>query len=193
MTTVIYYVDINDKGKIMISQILFRKTAGKYWNKLNENISDLTKLTGTEEDKAPAQASILEMVRDFGALVRQVYGANAENDFDQAIQGMVAGLFEAIALIENEVDTAKLTTRVATNVIPKLSEKLASLNPDWTSSVTSPIFVGLWTAWLDQAKFALAKDIVEYDSACANAKSKGTTFADAFVNGVVAQYSPIFF
>ena len=177
----------------MISQILFRKTAGKYWNTLNENISELTKITGTDEDKAPSQSKILEMVRDFGALVRQVYGASAESEFDQAIQGMIAGLFEAIALIENDISTENLTTRIATNVIPKLTDKLVSLNSNWKPSITGPIFVSLWNSWLDQANFTKAEDIVKYDDACARAKSQGSTFADAFVNGVVSQYSPIFF
>jgi len=190
---VIYYVGIKDKGKIMISQILFRKNSSKYWNMLNENIAELTALTGTEQDLAPAQSKILNMVRGFGDLVRQVYGATAEMNVDIGIQGMISGLFEAIALIENNVDTSNLTNRVATNTIAKLCSDLNSLNSDWSTSVTTPIFVNMWTAWLAQASAKLNDDQPAFDQAKETAIANGSAFSDAFVNGVIKQYNPIFF
>lgn len=177
----------------MISQILFRKNSAKYWYKLNENIAELTALTGTGEDLAPAQSKILNMVRDFGALVRQVYGATAEMEVDTGIQGMIAGLFEAIALIENKVDTANLTNRVASNTITNLCNKLNELNTSWNTAVTIPIFVNMWTAWLAQSTAKLDKDQTTFDQAVDTAKANGSSFSDAFVSGVISQYSPIFF
>lgn len=177
----------------MISQILFRKNSAKYWYKLNENIAELTALTGTGQDLAPAQSKILNMVRDFGALVRQVYGATAEMEIDTGIQGMIAGLFEAVALIENKVDTASLTNRVASNTIANLCDKLYDLNPSWSTAVTTPIFVNMWTAWLAQASAKFKNDQTTYNQAVETAKGNGSTFSDAFVSGVISQYSPIFF
>ncbi len=193
MITVTYYVGIEDKGKNMISQTLFRKNSGKYWNILNENISELTALTGTGQDFAPAQSKILNMVRGFGDLVRQVYGATAEMEVDTGIQGMIAGLFEAIALIENEVDTANLTNRVASNTIANLCNSLNSLNSNWSPSITTPIFVNMWTAWLAQATAKLNNDQTAFDQAKETAKGNGSAFSDAFVTGVIQQYAPIFF
>jgi len=177
----------------MISQILFRKNSAKYWNKLNENIAELTALTGTGQDLAPEQSKILNMVRDFGALVRQVYGATAEMEIDTGIQGMISGLFEAMALIENKVDTASLTNRVATNTIANLCTRLSELNSNWSTAVTTPIFVNMWTAWLAQASAKFKNDQATYNQAVDTAKANGSGFSDAFVNGVISQYSPIFF
>jgi hypothetical protein len=177
----------------MISKIKFRNDVNNFWTDLNDYVSDYTSLTGTGQDPSMVQAKLMDMSDEFGDIVKRPYGPTAGNDITNYISGLISGLFEAVALIENEVDTANLTTRVATNVIGGLTQKLQMLNGDWPTSVTTPIFVNIWTAWLDQARAQLAGDITAFAQAEQTAMANSTGFAEAFVGGVFKQYSPIFY
>jgi hypothetical protein len=178
---------------IMISKIKFRNDVNNFWTALNDYVSDYTSLTGTGQNPLMIQANLMDMSDEFGDIVKRPYGPTAGNDITNYISGLIGGLFEAVALIENGVDTTNLTTRVATNVIGGLTQKLQTLNGDWDPSVTTPIFVNIWTAWLDQARAQLAADISAFAQAEQTAMSNSTAFAEAFVDGVFKQYNPIFY
>ncbi|NBR62430.1 hypothetical protein EB118_13405 [bacterium] len=177
----------------MISKIKFRNDVNNFWTELNDYVSDYTSFTGTGQDPSMVQAKLMDMSDEFGDIAKRPYGPTAGNDITNYISGLISGLFEAVALIENNVDTANLTTRVATNVIGGLTQKLQTMNTDWDPAVTTPIFVNIWTAWLDQARAQLAGDITAFAAAEQAAMANSTGFAEAFVNGVFSQYSPIFF
>jgi hypothetical protein len=193
VTIVIYCVGIEDKGKIMISRIKFRNDVNKYWTELCEYVESYTALTGTGQDPSSAQANILRKVAKIGDIVKPVYGPMFAYDITSNMQAMVSGLFEAVALIENDIETDALTTRVAGNVIANLTQKLAAANSAWPSEVTTPIFVNIWNGWLDQAKAKKANNVQGYMEAKNLSMNNAIAFADAFVNGTIQIFESMFF
>ena len=193
MTIVIYYVDIVDKGKIMVSRIAFRNDVNKYWTDIIEYVEAYTGLTGTGQDPSIAQANILRVVPKFGEVVRLVYNPIAASDVTTGLQGLVSGLFEAVALIENQIPTDALTARVAGNVIVNLASTLETLNPDWSKPVITEIFTNIWTGWLNHANAKLTNDMPKMMEAYKLSSDNAMSFAQAFITGVEKQYNPIFF
>ena len=103
----------------MVSRITFRNSVNQALMDLSDYIEAYTSLTGTGNDPSIAQANILRTLPNFGFQVRQVYNITAANDITDLLKGLVAGLFEAVALIENNISTDALTARVAGNVIDR--------------------------------------------------------------------------
>jgi hypothetical protein len=177
----------------MISRIKFRNDVSKYWTDLSDYVAAYTALTGTGVDPSQAQANILRVAPKFGELVKLLYGPLVAYDVTSYIQGMISGLFEAVALIENNVETTELTNRVASNVIANLTQQLNSLNSDWQTSVTVPIFTAIWTAWLDQAKNKLENNTEGYLNAKILASNNCLAFAEAFSDSAIKQFGSIFY
>ncbi len=188
-----YYVGIEDKGKIMVSRVAFRNDVNKYWTDLTDYVEAYTGLTGTGQDPSIAQANIIRVVPKFGEVVRLVYNPIASYDVVSSLEGLISGLFEAVALIENNVPTDNLTTRVAGNVIDRLTNTLQTLNPDWAKEAVTQIFVNIWTGWLDHAKAKLAGDNAKMMESYKLSSDNAMAFAQAFISGVEKQYNPIFF
>jgi len=191
--TVTYYVGIKDKGKIMVSRIAFRNQVNQSLTELTDYAKTFTSLTGTGQDPSIAQANLMRISPRFAEAVRLVYNPIASYDIATSIQGLIAGLFEAVTLIENNIPTDNLTTRVASNVIDRLTTTLVTLNPEWTKAVTTPIFVDIWNGWLNHAKAKKANDAVKMIEAEKLFSDNTMAFAQAFITGVEKQYNPIFF
>jgi len=177
----------------MISRTAFRNDVNKYWTDLIDYVEAYTSLTSTGQDPSIAQANIIRVTPKFGELVRVIYNPIASYDIVTALEGMISGLFEAVALIENDIPTTALTTRVAGNVIDRLTTTLEALNPDWPKAVTTTIFVNIWTGWLDHAQAKKAGDNTKMMEAYKLASDNAMAFAQAFITGVEKQYNPIFF
>lgn len=177
----------------MISRIKFRNEINKYWTELSEYVESYTSLTGTGQDPSTAQANILRVVAKIGDMVKPIYGPIFAYDITSNMQAMVSGLFEAVALIENDVATDDLTTRITTNVINNLTSKLAAANSAWPTTITTPIFTNIWTGWLDQAKSKKANNVQGYMDAKNLAMNNSMIFAEAFVNGTIQAYESIFY
>lgn len=188
-----YYVGTKDKGKKMISKIQFKNGVERYWIDIPDYVSSYTSLTGTGQDPSSAQANLLRLASGFGFYVRQVYGPVIETEINNYIQALIAGLFEAVALVSYGVDTNDLTNRVATNVITPLATKLSTLNSDWPANVVSSLFVNMWNSWINQAKAAKINDIGAFQLAENSSIESASTFSNAFIQGVFKQYPPLFF
>lgn len=193
MTIVIYYVDINDKGKIMISTITFRNNVNKFWYDWVDWIEDYTSLTGGGENTSILFFQINRSILRFYEEVKSVYGRTAADRISTCILGMFEGLSQAKALIENGIDPQPITDRVKTTCIDVLATVLSNLNSEWSREVITPIFLNIWNAWLDHSRAILANDIVAADAEESKALLNSLAFADAFVNGAIKQYNPIFF
>lgn len=177
----------------MLSRIKFRNDVNNYWTELSEYVESYTALTGTGQDPSVAQANILRKVAKIGDIVKPVYGPIFAYDITSSMQAMVSGLFEAVALIENDIETDALTTRVASNVIANLTSKLAAANSAWPPEVTTSIFVNIWNGWLDQAKSKKANNVQGYMDAKNLSMNNALGFAEAFVNGTIQAYESMFF
>ena len=193
MITVTYYVGIEDKGKNMISTINFRNNVNRFWTDYIDWVEDYTSLTGTGQDSSDLYWQIIRYLSVFYNEVRSVYGRTAAEDVTKCIAAMFEGLTQAKILIENDIDPAPVTERVATEVIGKLATTLAGLNPEWKPEVVTPLFVNMWQAWLDHCRATLANNIEDADAAETKAMLSALAFSDAFINGAIKQYSPIFF
>jgi hypothetical protein len=177
----------------MISKIQFRIFVTTNWTDFTDYVSDYTYLTGTNMDPSVVQSNIIKVIPKFGYSIRQVYGPTAENAITSDYNGLVAGLFEAVALIENNVETTNLTTRVATNVIDRFSKTMNSLNSDWPIDTLTTLYVDTWTSWLEQAVAKKNNDEIAFSAAETKAINLTNEFIDVYVNGVIKQYQPIFF
>jgi hypothetical protein len=177
----------------MISTITFRNNVNNFWYNWCDWIEDYTSLTGTSSDTSELYWKITRSIQDFYDPVKSAYGKMAAENVCRYLLGMFEGLVQAKTLIENNVDPQVITDRVAPNVVGGLVTTLSSLNSDWTSEVLTPVFVNIWTAWLEHCTATLASDMTAADAAESKALINSLAFADAFVNGTIKQYNPIFF
>lgn len=177
----------------MINTITFRNNVNRFWTDYIDWIEDYTSLTGSGQDNNTLFWQIIRNYLGFYNEVRGVYGRTAAEEIITYISAMFEGLVQAKTAIENDIDPIAITDRVSNQVIGKLATVLEGLNPEWKPEVVSPLFSNMWEAWIAHCKATLAKDIVAADAAESKAAINGLAFADAFVNGAIKQYSPIFF
>ena len=177
----------------MISKINYNNSVTRNLTDIAEYSSDYTYFTGTGVDPTMAQANLLRLAPKFPYNVREVYGPNAEMEVQNYLLGLLAGLFQAVTLIENGASTKDLTTGVKANVIDKFAQYLESVNIDWKKEVVASIFTNIWTAWLEQAQARKNKDEAAFSLADSKCMENILTFADAYLAGVYKQYSPVFF
>ena len=192
MTIAIYYVGIKDKEKNMINKFRFKDMLFDYWDTLNWRILDLTKKAGSGQDVSSYQYNIMQFVNKFGDLIRPIYGSDNRDLINIGMNGLMAGLFQAIALLENGTEPEELSTRIVDGPISQLDAILSSLNPDWGGGVVTQVFTSLWNNWLDEVRGQLANDVVKANDAFKESKSTTNSFVEVFFNGVVSQF-PNFF
>lgn len=177
----------------MINTINFRNNVIRFWTDYVEWINDYTSLTGSGQDTSLINWFITRYVNNFYNDVREIYGRTNAEAVGMYISGIYEGLTQAKVLIENKGDIKPLTEKISGIVINRLCVTLQDMNPEWKVEITTPLFNNIWEAWTDHCKASLSKDITAADAAESKAMLNALAFADAFINGAIKQYTPIFF
>lgn len=176
----------------MINKFRFKDMLFDYWDTLNWRVFDLAKKTGSGEDVSSYQYNIMQFVNKFGDLIRPIYGSDNRDLINIAMNGLLSGYFQAITLLENNVDTEELSTRIVNGPISQLDSIFSSLNPDWSGGIVAQVFTSLWNSWLNEARNSMALDIEKANNAFKDSKDTTESFVEVFFNGVTRQF-PNFF
>lgn len=176
----------------MINRFKFKDMLYDYWDTLNWRILDYTQKTGSGINTSQYQYNLMQWVNKFGDGLRSVYGTDNKESINTYLNGILIGLFQAVYLIENNVDTDQLTGQIVAGPITELDGLMSKLNPAWGGEVVKGVFISLWNSWLNEARFQLAGDAAKVNDYFKESKATSDAFITVFYNGIMEQFPEFF-
>lgn len=175
----------------MIGRRDYKNAVNAYWTGLSHNIEKLNQAIKNGEDYISLKDQIKGNVDYFGKLVEKVFNYQARVTMNANMRNLLDSLFQALDLIKTNQDPAAVTAQTASTIIPSITQHLQTIGA-WPVEATTPLFLNMWTGWLDEGTAIMAGKNNDFDAAKKVAYDNASAFSNAYYNGVLNRFPELF-